>query len=199
MLTWISVASVLGIIASSLEDVSAKTPQSTEVAIFSAGCFWCEAEAFKHLPGVISVISGYTGGHTLNPTYEQVSGEKTGHKESVEITFDPTKISYDQLLEVYWRNVDPFNADGQFCDRGDSYKAAIFYTDDIQKQKAEMTKKNLETMFNKSFVVDIQAASTFYPAEDYHQDYAEKNPLRYKFYRYSCGRDKRLLEVWKKK
>lgn len=171
-------------------------PSPAETAIFSGGCFWCEEEVFNHFPGVISVIVGYTGGHTPDPTYKEVSSERTGHKESVQVTFDPTQISYDQLLESYWHNVDPFNAFGQFCDQGDSYKAVIFYANEDQKQKAEASKKKLENHLQKPVVTEIQPASHFYPAEDYHQNYAEKNPLRYKFYRYTCGRDKRLQEVW---
>ncbi len=169
-----------------------------EVAIFSGGCFWCVETAFNDLPGVTSVVSGYTGGHVQNPTYELVSGEKTGHKESVQVTFDPRKISYDQLLEIYWKNIDPFDSEGQFCDKGDSYKAIIFYTNEIQKKKAEDSKKKAEEQLKKTIVTEIVAASTFYPAEEYHQKYAEKNPIRYKFYRFSCGRDKRLHEIWEK-
>jgi peptide-methionine (S)-S-oxide reductase len=178
---------------------NASKSSSTEIAIFSGGCFWCEEEAFDDLPGVISVISGYTGGHTKNPTYEQVSSEKTGHKESIQVTFDPTKITYEQLLEKYWHNIDPFNAKGQFCDIGDSYKAVIFYTNAAQKKQAEASKKNIEVQLGKAIVTILQPASTFYPAEDYHQKYAKKNPIRYKYYRYSCGRDKRLNEIWRKK
>lgn len=196
MITWISLFGFLGTLANA--SVPSGKPSSTEVAIFSGGCFWCEAEAFDELPGVISVVSGYTGGHTLNPTYEQVSTEGTGHKEAIQVTFDPTQITYDQLLDVYWHNIDPFDAAGQFCDRGDSYKAVIFYTNDAQKQKAETSKKTLEAMLNKPILTEIRASSPFYPAEDYHQHYAKKNPIRYKFYRYSCGRDKRLAEIWKK-
>ncbi len=174
-------------------------PPSSEIAIFAAGCFWCEEEVFEDLPGVLSVVSGYTGGHTPYPTYEQVSGEATGHKESVQVTFDPSRITYDQLLEAFWHNADPFDGEGQFCDNGESYKAVIFYTNENQKQKADTSKKRWETVFKKQILTEIQASSTFYPAEDYHQNYGKKNPLRYKFYRYSCGRDKRLKEVWGKK
>ena len=173
-------------------------PSSAETAIFSGGCFWCEEEVFNHLPGVISVVVGYTGGYTPDPTYKEVSSERTGHKESVQVTFDPTQISYDQLLESYWHNIDPFNAFGQFCDQGDSYKAVIFYTNENQKQKVQASKKKLENHLQKAVVTEIQPASLFYPAEDYHQNYADKNPLRYKFYRFTCGRDKRLQEVWRK-
>ena len=148
---------------------------STDVAIFSGGCFWCVESAFDKLPGVISAVSGYTGGHTLNPTYEQVSGEKTGHKEAVQVTFDPTKITYDELLETYWHNIDPFDATGQFCDKGDSYKAFIFYTNETQKKKAKESKKKHETELKQPIVTEIVGATTFYPAEEYHQKYYEKN------------------------
>lgn len=169
---------------------------SLEIAIFSGGCFWCEEEVFDDLPGVISVISGYTGGHTKNPTYEDVSGEKTGHKESVQVTYDPSKITYDQLLEKYWRNIDPFDGDGQFCDVGDSYKAVIFYSNAVQKEKAEASKQKFSAQLQEPIMTEIQPATTFYPAEDYHQKYAKRNPVPYKCYRSSCGRDKRLNKVW---
>jgi peptide-methionine (S)-S-oxide reductase len=200
MRAWIYLLLFLGIIGDvtmARADQSIKPP-SSDRAIFAGGCFWCEEEAFEGVPGVISVVSGYTGGHTPNPTYEQVSTEQTGHKESVEVTFDPSKITYNQLLDIYWHNVDPFDAEGQFCDKGDSYKAVIFYTNETQKKEAEESKKNVETQLKKPVVTEIVAASTFYPAEEYHQKYAKKNPIRYKFYRYSCGRDKRLKEVWGK-
>lgn len=187
------------IIGATMTNAKQSAPSSsTEIAIFSGGCFWCEEEVFEHLPGVISVISGYTGGHTKDPTYEEVSGEKTGHKESVQVTFNPAKITYEQILEKYWHNIDPFNAAGQFCDIGDSYKAVIFYVNAHQKKAAEASKKKFEAQLGRGIVTEIQPAATFYPAEDYHQKYAQKNPIRYKFYRYSCGRDKRLQEIWGK-
>lgn len=184
------------ILGATMTKAEAEPQPSTEIAIFSGGCFWGEEEVFDDLPGVISVISGYTGGHIKNPTYAQVSNERTGHKEAVKVTFDPSKITYEQLLDKYWRNIDPFNASGQFCDIGDSYKAVIFYASEAQKTLAEASKKKVETQLGKPVVTELQAASTFYPAEEYHQKYAKKNPIRYKFYRYSCGRDKRLKEVW---
>lgn len=197
---FMSLGFLIGIIGGPMTNAAKPSPSvSQEIAIFSGGCFWCEEEVFEGIPGVISVISGYTGGHTKNPTYEDVSGEKTGHKESVQVTFDPAKITYDQLLEKYWRNIDPFNGEGQFCDIGDSYKAIIFYTNSVQKEKAEASKKKLETQLHKPVLADIQRATIFYPAEDYHQNYAKKNPIRYKFYRSSCGRDKRLNEIWNTK
>lgn len=169
-----------------------------EVAIFAGGCFWCEEEVFDHAPGVISVVSGFTGGQTKNPTYPEVSAGGTGHLESVQVTYDPSKISYVQLLDLFWRNIDPFDAQGQFCDKGDSYHAAIFYSSPEQKKAAEASKAAVEQKLGKPVVTKIIPATPFYPAEDYHQHYAEKNPIRYKFYRYSCGRDKRLKEVWGK-
>jgi peptide-methionine (S)-S-oxide reductase len=150
---------------------------------------------FEHLPGVISVVSGFTGGKTKNPTYEQVSEGGTGHLESVKVTFDPHKISYEKLLEAFWNNVDPFDAQGQFCDKGDSYKAAIFYANEQQKEKAEASQKALQKQFKEKIVTAIKAAGEFYEAEEYHQHYAEKNPVRYKYYRWGCGRDKRLAEI----
>lgn len=174
-------------------------PPLTEIAIFAGGCFWCVEKIFEDLPGVISVVSGYIGGHTTCPSYEQVHKEKTGHKEAIQVTFNPVKITYIQLLNAFWLNIDPFDPNGQFCDKGDSYKAVIFYTNQTQKQMAEASKKNLKARFNEPINVEIREASTFYPAEDYHQKYAKKNPIRYKFYRYCSKRDKRLTEIWKKK
>lgn len=169
----------------------------TTVAIFAGGCFWCMEPPFDALPGVISTISGYTGGQSENPTYKDVSNGKTGHLEAVQVIYDPAKISYVQLLDVFWRNVDPFDDDGQFCDKGDQYKAAIFYQDEQEKQLAEASKAVLKPKFaDKTIVTTIKPTSKFYPAEDYHQDYYLNNPKRYKFYRFTCGRDQRLNEVW---
>lgn len=172
--------------------------ENQKVAIFAGGCFWCEEQVYEKQPGVISVISGYTGGTLKNPTYEQVSEGGTGHLEGVKVTYDPTKITYEKLLDLYWHNIDPFDPLGQFCDKGTSYKAVIFYTGDEQKKLAVESKTKLEEQFKKKITTEIVAASEFYPAEDYHQDYATKNPLRYGFYRRSCGRDARLEEVWGK-
>ncbi len=167
-------------------------------AAFAGGCFWCMVHPFEALDGVKSVISGYTGGKLANPTYEQVSAGGTGHLESVEVVFDPTKVGYRTLLDVYWRNIDPFDNGGQFCDRGDSYRSAIFVADDEQRAAAEASKRELEQRFGRPIATDIRPAGPFYRAEDYHQDYYKKNPLRYKFYRYNCGRDARLEKVWGK-
>jgi peptide-methionine (S)-S-oxide reductase len=166
-------------------------------ATFAGGCFWCMEPPFDKLDGVISTTSGYTGGHKENPTYEEVSSGTTGHAEAIQIVYDPEKIGYGKLLEVFWRNVDPTDGGGQFCDRGNQYRTAIFYHDDEQKRLAQQSKKALiESKGFREIATEITAASTFYPAEEYHQDYYTKNPVRYKFYRYSCGRDKRLKELW---
>jgi peptide-methionine (S)-S-oxide reductase len=166
-------------------------------ATFAGGCFWCMEPPFDKLDGVISTTSGYTGGHKENPTYEEVSSGTTGHAEAIQIVYDPGKIGYGKLLDVFWRNVDPTDGGGQFCDRGKQYRTAIFYHDDEQKRLAHKSKKALiESKGFKEIATEITAASTFYPAEEYHQDYYTNNPVRYKFYRYSCGRDKRLKELW---
>ena len=171
---------------------------TTEVAIFAGGCFWCMEPPFDKLAGVVSTTSGYTGGTQANPTYEQVSAGGTGHAESIKVVFDPLKVSYKQLLDVYWHNVDPFVINQQFCDHGDQYRTAIFTTGAEQQRLAGESKRELEASgrFDKPIVTQIVPASTFYPAEDYHQDYYQKNPVRYKFYRYNCGRDARLEQIW---
>lgn len=170
-----------------------------DVAIFAGGCFWCMEGPFDKLDGVISTISGYTGGHTENPTYEQTSSGRTGHYEAVQIEYDPAKVSYQKLLDVYWKNVDPFDARGQFCDKGPQYRAAIFTKNETEKELANNSKAALEgKLKNKAMVVtEILPAKKFYAAEDYHQDYYIKNPIRYKYYRYACGRDERLEKVEK--
>jgi peptide-methionine (S)-S-oxide reductase len=173
--------------------------KATATAIFAGGCFWCMVHPFDELPGVVSVTSGYTGGHKVNPTYEQVSAGDTGHVEAVQIVFDSKKIGYEKLLEVFWRNVDPLDRGGQFCDRGSTYTSAIFYQNEEQKKLAEQSKAAIEKKLGKTIVTTIRPAATFYAAEDYHQDYYKKNPLRYKYYRYSCGRDQRLEELWGRK
>lgn len=165
-------------------------------ATFAGGCFWCMEPPFDKLDGVISTTSGYTGGEVASPSYEQVSAGGTGHTEAVLIRYDPEKISYDRLLAVFWRNVDPFDAGGQFCDRGSQYRSAIFVAGPEQHALAVASKAAMEKQLGRQIVTEIVDASAFYPAEDYHQDYYEKNPLRYKFYRNGCGRDRRLQEVW---
>ena len=165
-------------------------------AIFAGGCFWCEETAFEGQPGVTQVISGYAGGQKKNPTYEEVSSGGTGHAESVRVLFDPSKTSYARLLEIFWHNVDPFSAEGQFCDRGHQYRPAIFVLDDAQKRAAEESKKAIEAQLKKPVAVEITRVGEFWPAEEYHQDFYKKNPTRYHMYREGCGRDRRLHEVW---
>lgn len=169
-------------------------------ATFAGGCFWCMEPPFDKLEGVISTTSGYTGGHKKNPTYKEVSAGGTGHTESVHIIYDPAKITYTRLLEVFWHNIDPITPNGQFCDMGSQYRTAIFYHDETQKQLAEESKKGLEESkrFKNPIVTEITSVSEFYPAEEYHQNYYQKNPVRYKYYRYNCGRDQRLQELWGK-
>jgi peptide-methionine (S)-S-oxide reductase len=174
--------------------------KQTAIATFAGGCFWCLEPPYDKLDGVISTTSGYTGGQVENPTYEEVSSGGTGHAEAIQIVYDPAKVSYARLLEVFWHNIDPTAKDAQFCDHGSQYRSAIFYHDEEQRRLAVESKQAL--LKNKKFQVihtQIEPASTFYPAEDYHQDYYRKNPLRYKFYRYSCGRDRRLEELWGEK
>ena len=179
--------------------VAAQTP-STAVATFAGGCFWCVEEAFEKVPGVLSAVSGYTGGTVPNPTYEQVSYEETGHAEAVRVTYDPGKVSYEQLVDWFWRNIDPTQAGGQFCDFGSSYRSAIFVHDAAQREVAEATKLALQASgrFQQPIVTEIAAAGPFYDAEDYHQDYYKKNPNRYRFYKFSCGRVQRLEQIWGK-
>lgn len=171
----------------------------TETATFAGGCFWCMQGEFASLPGVSKVISGYTGGHTKNPTYEQVSMGNTGHVEAIEITYDPAKLNYQQLLDVFWRNIDPLDPYGQFCDKGAQYRAGIFTHNDEQQKLAEASRKKVETQFKQPVATIIQPASLFYPAEDYHQDYYIKSRERYKAYRLNCGRDDTLKNLWQGK
>jgi peptide-methionine (S)-S-oxide reductase len=177
---------------------AAATGGKTATATFAGGCFWCMEPPFEKLDGVVSVTSGYTGGSKKDPTYEEVSGGGTGHAESIEVIYDPAKVSYEKLLDVYWHNVDPVTPNAQFCDHGNQYRTAIFYHDDEQKKAAEKSKQELEASgkLGKPIVTQIVAATQFYPAEEYHQDYYKKNPIRYHYYRYNCGRDQRLEELW---
>jgi len=176
-------------------------PPARALATFAGGCFWCEEAVFDGVPGVIQVVSGYTGGSLKNPTYEQVSAGGTGHAESVQVMYDPAKISYEKLLDLFWRNVDPLTSNAQFCDIGSQYRSAIFYHDAEQKRLAEASKAAIEAShrFKQPIVTQIVPASTFYRAEEYHQNYHEKNPVRYRFYKYNCGRDQRLRELWGEK
>jgi peptide-methionine (S)-S-oxide reductase len=169
-------------------------------AYFAGGCFWCMEEAFEKVDGVIAAVSGYMGGTVADPSYEQVSAGKTGHAESVEVTYDPAGVSYQKLLDAFWRNVDPVTPNAQFCDHGNQYRAAIFPGTAEEQKLAEDSKKTIEQSerFKESIVTQIVPASAFYPAEDYHQDFYKKNPVRYKFYKYNCGRAQRLDELWGK-
>jgi peptide-methionine (S)-S-oxide reductase len=168
------------------------------VATFAGGCFWCMEPPFDALEGVVSTTSGYTGGRTERPSYAQVGAGGTGHLEAVRVVFDPSKVSYERLLEVFWHNVDPLDAGGQFCDRGETYRTAVFVHDAGQRRLAEASKAALEAEDRRRGVIvtQIRDAGPFWPAEDYHQDYYRKNPARYRFYRWNCGRDARLREVW---
>lgn len=167
-------------------------------ATFAGGCFWCMVAAFDNLPGVVEVIAGYTGGHTKNPTYEEVSAGGTGHAEAIQVFYDPNKISYIQLLDVFWHNTDPTVTDRQFCDVGSEYRAEVFYHNEEQQRLAEQSKIDLALSkpFKEPIVTKITIASAFYPAEEYHQHYYRKNPFRYEFYHYTCGRAQRLKELW---
>jgi peptide-methionine (S)-S-oxide reductase len=167
-------------------------------ATFAGGCFWCMEPPFDAEPGVLETIVGYTGGSTENPTYEQVSAGGSGHTESIQVIYDPAIVSYERLLGIFWKNIDPLDSDGQFCDKGSQYRSAIFYHNEEQKKLAEVSKKQIEKggSLPGSIVTEIVPAYTFFPAEEYHQDYYKKNPLRYKFYRRSCRRDKRLAALW---
>lgn len=175
----------------------AQEPPRAE-ATFAGGCFWCMESDFEDIPGVVSVISGYTGGTVAHPTYQEVSSGRTGHAEAIRVLYDPEQISYRELLTYFWHSVDPLDATGQFCDRGDQYRSAIFYHDEAQHQLAEQSKVEWEDSdrFHQRLATEINPLTPFYPAEEYHQDYYLKNPLRYQFYRFSCGRDRRLTQLW---
>jgi peptide-methionine (S)-S-oxide reductase len=174
------------------------TTTTTAKATFAGGCFWCVESDFDKVPGVISTTSGYTGGTLKNPTYDQVSHSDTGHAEAVQIVFDPAKVSYETLLNKYWRSIDPTTKDRQFCDVGKPYRTAIFANDEAQLAAAKASLAALEKSkpFKEPIVTQIETAGTFYPAEEYHQDYYKKNPVRYNYYRLSCGRDARVKELW---
>ncbi|WP_439494060.1 peptide-methionine (S)-S-oxide reductase MsrA [Bosea sp. (in: a-proteobacteria)] len=196
LLAGLAVAAGLGLSSPGLAQQPAAP--ATATAIFAGGCFWCMEPPFDALPGVISTTSGYTSGHTVDPTYKEVSAGKTGHTEAVKIVYDPAKVSYSKLLQVFWRNHDPLTANAQFCDRGSQYRAGIYYGSDQEKAQAEASKAELEKSgrFKSRITTEIVAQTTFYPAEDYHQDYYLNNPIRYKIYRGGCGRDSRLRELW---
>ncbi len=171
-------------------------PDDAKVAIFAGGCFWCVEKDFDHVPGVLETLSGYTGGHLDNPTYKDVVRETTGHREAVKVTYDPSKVTYDQLLDVFWHSVDPTDPGGQFCDRGESYTTAIYTLDDDQQMAAEASSKKAMEALGQQIATVIMPASMFYPAEDYHQDFYQKNPVRYRVYRLGCRRDARIEALW---
>ena len=197
--------SVAGMIAGALAQDPATKAQGgaqeaskpgQESAIFAGGCFWCMEPPYDALDGVISTTSGYTGGSVPNPSYEQVSTGMTGHAESARVTFDPQKISYEKLLEVYWHNIDPTVANQQFCDKGAQYRSAIFVRDEAERKAAEASRDAVAKQLGVEVKTQIAEAGPFYRAEDYHQDYYKKNPIRYRYYRYGCGRDARLMVIW---
>ncbi len=178
--------------------VTAPAPAGMAKATFAGGCFWCVESDFDKVPGVISTTAGYIGGKVANPTYEQVSAKATGHAEAVEVVFDPGRVSYEQLLEYFWRTIDPTTKDRQFCDAGSPYRTAVFVHDAAQLAAAKASLAALEKSkpFKEPIVTEVVLAGPFYAAEDYHQDYYKKNPLRYKYYRTSCGRDARIAQLW---
>ncbi|MDT7041496.1 peptide-methionine (S)-S-oxide reductase MsrA [Candidatus Nitronereus thalassa] len=200
-LGWLGLSGLL-VLCFSLPTMSQNPKAEGEFAkaTFAGGCFWCMEHPFDELEGVVSTTSGYTGGHKENPTYPEVSAGGTGHTEAVQIVYDPKKITYRELLKVYWRNTDPTVSDAQFCDHGTQYRPEIFYHNEEQQKQAEESKKEIEDIktFPQPIVTKITKATTFYPAEDYHQNYYQTNPIRYKFYRLACGRDARLAELWGK-
>ena len=180
------------------QETTTSPVQKSETAIFAGGCFWCMEPPFDKLDGVISTTSGYTAGDKKNPTYKEVSAGSTGHTEAIQIEYDPEKITYPELLNVFWKNIDPVAVDRQFCDAGSQYRSGIYYLNETQQADAKRSLQEIteNKPFEGEIATEILPASTFYPAEDYHQDYYQKNPLRYKYYRFACGRDQRLQEIW---
>lgn len=196
-----SIAAAILAITLSLPGFAETTSGSkVETAILAGGCFWCIEADYEKLEGVLDVVSGYTGGTVENPTYRQVSAGRTGHIEAVKVTYDANRISYAEILDYFWRHIDPTRNDGQFCDSGSQYRPAIFYATANQKMVATESKQNIEKTkpFSEPVKVELIPAGNFYLAEEYHQDYYQKNPLRYHFYRYNCGRDARIEQLWGK-
>ena len=189
-------------LAGGLASTSAQAPSASSkagrvaTAIFAGGCFWCTESDFDHIPGVVATVSGYSGGRVANPTYEQVSAGGTGHIEAVRVAYDPARVSYATLVDRFFRTIDPLDAGGQFCDRGDQYRSAIFVRNGEERRIAEAAKARVERQLGRRVATLILPARNFYPAEGYHQDYYRKNPLRYRFYRWNCGRDQRIEAVW---
>jgi len=192
------IAGLWGLLVILMANTTVMSATNLEKATFAGGCFWCMEHPFDEIPGVVSVTSGYTGGQKKNPTYEEVSAGGTGHAESVQVAYDPAKVTYEKLLKVFWHNIDPTAKDRQFCDSGHQYRSAIFYHNEEQHRLALQSKAELEKnkTFTEPVVTEIVPATEFYPAEDYHQHYYKKNPIRYKYYRSRCGRDQRLKELW---
>ena len=192
------ILSMIGLSGMLIASTTGMAATNLEKATFAGGCFWCMEHPFDEIPGVVSVTSGYTGGQKKSPTYEEVSAGGTGHAESVQIVYDPARVTYEKLLDVFWHNIDPIARDRQFCDTGHQYRSAIFYQNEEQHRLALQSKALLEKnkTFKEPIATEIVQATEFYPAEDYHQHYYKKNPIRYKYYRTSCGRDKRLKELW---
>jgi peptide-methionine (S)-S-oxide reductase len=192
------IISMMGLSAMLIAGTTVTAATNLEKATFAGGCFWCMEHPFDEIPGVVSVTPGYTGGQKKSPTYEEVSAGGTGHAESVQIVYDPARVTYEKLLDVFWHNIDPVAKDRQFCDTGHQYRSAIFYHDEEQHRLALQSKALLEKnkTFKEPVATEIVQATEFYPAEDYHQHYYKKNPIRYKYYRTTCGRDKRLKELW---
>jgi peptide-methionine (S)-S-oxide reductase len=194
----ILICALMGLSVIIIASTNVMAATNLEKATFAGGCFWCMEHPFDEIPGVVSVTSGYTGGHKKNPTYEEVSAGGSGHAESVQIVYDPSKVTYERLLNVFWHNIDPTAKDRQFCDSGYQYRSAIFYHNDKQHRLALQSKALLEKnkTFKEPVVTEVVQATEFYPAEDYHQHYYKKNPIRYKYYRSGCGRDQKLKELW---
>ena len=202
-LAWLAVAAIMLAIGAAwylpgAGSASAQSRAGTAAAVFAGGCFWCTEADFEKVPGVLSAVSGYTGGRTANPTYEQVSAGGTGHYEAVRVTYDPRRVSYAQLVRHYFGTVDPLDNGGQFCDRGESYRTAIFTANAAERRIADAERTRVNGQLRRKVATPLLNAGAFYPAEGYHQDYYKKNPVRYKYYRYRCGRDARLKEVWGK-
>jgi peptide-methionine (S)-S-oxide reductase len=196
----IALAALITVAAASACQSKAPAPapsaSGTETAVFAGGCFWCTESDFDHIPGVVSTVSGYSGGKVAHPTYEQVSDGGTGHHESVRVTYEPKRISYPNLVARFLRTVDAVDDGGQFCDRGNQYRSAIFVANPAERRAAETAVRNASTVLKQRVVTQILPAGAFWPAEGYHQDYYKKNPVRYKFYRWNCGRDQRLKQLW---
>ena len=194
----ILICALMGLSVIIIASTNVMAATNLEKATFAGGCFWCMEHPFDEIPGVVSVTSGYTGGHKKNPTYEEVSAGGSGHAESVQIVYDPSKVTYERLLNVFWHNIDPTAKDRQFCDSGYQYRSAIFYHNEKQHRLALQSKALLEKnkTFKEPVVTEVVQATEFYPAEDYHQHYYKKNPIRYKYYRSRCGRDQKLKELW---